>query len=230
MSEKFEAETPRGCGRGEELVAYLYGETTKEEAALFRRHLGACTACREELAAFGVVRGSVGAWRAEALGTVPTLNIEEALAPRRRSARAALGEFFSLSPLWLRAAAFAAMLAFCALLALTLARAGTSEKIVEKRVEVPVQVGYTEEQVNAIVVKKVEEARAQLIAETKQQTDERRPEEIVNVNDGRKSVPQAPNPNAARRRRAPRGTSNRDDPMLAEDNLPRLSDLLSGSY
>src|SRR5215207_1478965 len=125
------ATTPRGCGRGEELVAYLYGEATKEEAGLFRGHLEACAVCREELATLGGVRAGLGAWRAEALGTFPSLNIEEALAPtarvlpaasRQRSARAALREFFSLSPLWLRAGACAATLAVCALVALTLAR------------------------------------------------------------------------------------------------------------
>lgn len=252
MSKKMDAEalTPRGCERGEELVAYLYGEATKEEAGLFRRHLEACAVCREELVALGGVRAGLGAWRAEALGTVPSLNIEEALAPstvlpaasRKRSARAALREFFSLSPLWLRAGAFAATLAVCTLAALTLARAevrwgsdglafraGAAETVVKERVEVPVQSGYTDEQLNAIVALKVAEARAQFIAETKVRPDEQNAEQIVNVV-GKGSQP-APNPNAARRsRRGPRRTSNGDDALLAEENLPRLSDLLSGSY
>lgn len=252
MSKKTDAEatTPRGCERGEELVAYLYGETTKEEAGLFRSHLEACAVCREELAAFGGVRVDFGAWRAEALGSVPSLNIEEALAPaatvltdapRKRSARAALREFFSLSPLWLRAGAFAATLAVCALAALTLARAevrwgsdglafraGAAERIIKERVEVPVQSGYTDEQVNALVAQKVAEAKAQLVAETKGQTAERQPEEFVDVVG--KSSPPSPNPNAQRRKRGPRRTPNADDSLLAEESLPRLSDLLSGSY
>ena len=33
------ATTTRGCERGGELVTYLYGEASKEEAGLFRRHL-----------------------------------------------------------------------------------------------------------------------------------------------------------------------------------------------
>ncbi|HEX8292000.1 MAG TPA: zf-HC2 domain-containing protein, partial [Pyrinomonadaceae bacterium] len=83
MSEKTDAgaATPRGCGRGEELVAYLYGEATKGEAGLFREHLEACAVCRGELAAFGGVREGLAAWRAEALGSVPTFNIGEVLAP-----------------------------------------------------------------------------------------------------------------------------------------------------
>ncbi|HEX8116690.1 MAG TPA: zf-HC2 domain-containing protein [Pyrinomonadaceae bacterium] len=239
MNEKKQATTHGVCERGEELVAYLYGEATKEEAGLFRNHLEACAVCREELAALGGVREGLAAWRAEALGTVPSLNIEEALAPaapvltdapRKRSARAALREFFSLSPLWLRAGAFAAVLAFCALLVLTLARSGGPEKVVEKRVEVPVQSGYTEEQVNAVVARKVAEARAQLAAEMKEREDDRRPEQVVNFTARDKTPQPAPTRNAARRTRPSKRSSNGDDNLLADDNLPRLSDLLSGSY
>ncbi len=81
---------------------------------------------------------------------------------------------------------------------------------------------------NAIVALKVSEAKAQFIAETKVRPDERNPEQIVKVV-GKGPQP-APNPNAARRRRGPRRTSNGDDSLLAEESLPRLSDLLSGSY
>lgn len=243
---------PRGCERGSELVTYLYGEATREEAGRFRRHLEACAACREELATLGGVRAGLAAWRTEALGTVPPLNIAEALAPStrvltsapvRRSARAALREFFSLSPLWLRAGAFAATLAVCALLALTLARAevrwgadglafraGVTEKIVMELVPAPTQAVYTEEQVNAIAAQRVAEAKTQLVAEMKEEAEQLRSEQIVNVNAAVKSSPQASSPNATRRKRAPRRPTGRADSLLAEDNLPRLSDLLSGSY
>ena len=253
MSEKRDAKAPppRGCERGEELVTYLYGEATKDEAALFQRHLDACAACREELTVLGGAREAIGVWRAEALGTVPSLNIEEALAPataprqaaRRRSAREALREFFSLSPLWLRAGAFAATLAVCALAALTFVRAevrwgadgfafrtGVTERVVKERIEVPVQRGYTEEQVNAIVAQKVADAKAQLIAEAQERTGEERPEQIVNVKVGGKSPQPASSQNATRRKRVARPSPSGDDSLLAEDNLPRLSDLLSGSY
>src|SRR5687767_885256 len=123
------AVTPRGCERAEEFVTYFYGEATPEEAGVFRRHLEACAVCRDELAALGGVREAFGVWRAEALRSLPSLDLREALAPavnygqpteRKRSAAAALREFFSLAPLWLRAGAFAATLALCALSALTL--------------------------------------------------------------------------------------------------------------
>jgi hypothetical protein len=168
----------RGCERAqEELVAYLYGEATPEEAKAFRTHLNACAVCREELAAFGAVREAVGVWRAEALSTVPSLDMGEELSPaasarpapeqtpeRRRSAVAALREFFSLSPLWLRAGALASVLVVCALAALTFARTevrwdsngfafrtGVQEHVVQVPVQAPAKAGYTEEQLNAAV-------------------------------------------------------------------------------
>src|SRR5829696_4322569 len=91
------AAAPRGCERAEEFVTYLYGEATPDESKAFRQHLEACAVCREELSTLGGVRESFGAWRAEALGSVPSLNISEALRPatvrplhteRRRSASA----------------------------------------------------------------------------------------------------------------------------------------------
>jgi anti-sigma factor RsiW len=119
------------CGRGEQLVGYLYGEATQTERAGFEQHLSQCAACRDELTAFSQVRESVGEWRAELLthapGAVasdsitatappPTLNVE----PARRSAWDALRAFFALSPAWLRFGSVAAMLLVCALAALAL--------------------------------------------------------------------------------------------------------------
>lgn len=169
-------EGARGCGRGEELVAYLYGEAKPEEAKRFRQHLTSCAACSEELAAFGGVREAVAEWRAEALASVPSINIERAFAPaafvsaqtaRKRSALAALREFFSLSPLWLQAATVAAALILCAFTALTVARSEVRwgsdgialrtvrEQVIEKTVPVTVQTGYTKEQVDAMVAEGV---------------------------------------------------------------------------
>jgi anti-sigma factor RsiW len=117
------------CGRGEQLVAYLYGEATQPERAGFEQHLPQCAACRDELAAFTQVRESVGEWRAELLTRAPgvlaadaspaaaparTFNAE----PARRSAWGALREFFALSPAWLRFGSVAAALVVCALAAL----------------------------------------------------------------------------------------------------------------
>lgn len=186
MNEKSNATSPtnganpRGCERTQDFVTYLYGEATPGESKAFRQHLANCAVCRDELAAFGGVRAAVGEWRAEALSTVPSFDISEALTPvagsrrapeRKRSASAALREFFSLSPLWLQAGALAAALVVCALAVLTFARTevrwdsnglafrtGVNERIVEKEkiIQAPGQTGYTQEQVNALVKENVD--------------------------------------------------------------------------
>jgi hypothetical protein len=244
-----ESAEPRGCGRSEELVAYLYGESTPVRVELFRRHLDACAACREELAAFGGVREGLGEWRAEVLASLPSLDIHEAFTnvtpprpERKRSAAAALREFFTLSPLWLRAAVPAALLAVCALAALTLARTevswdadglafrtGAPAKVVtehvSEKVQEPARGVYTEEQVAAVVAERLKEAKAEWqAAQTREQ--------VVNASaetQPKRKVEQrvASKPNVARQRNAaPRGVG-RDEETA---DLPRLSDLLNGSY
>lgn len=246
--------TPRGCGRAEEFITYLYGEATPDESRAFRLHLEACAVCREELAALGGVRQAFGAWRADALGSVPSLDLGEALRPafvrphaaeRKRSASAALREFFSLAPMWLRAGAFAATLAVCALTALTLARAevkwnadglafrtGVTGRVVSEQVPThpaavptaPAPQGYTEEQVEAIVARRIAEAEAQL---KKQQA----PQVVIASDVTNKTQPAAGAQPSRQRKRTTRPGTRRDESLLAgEDNLPRLTDLLDGSY
>ncbi|HZH91473.1 MAG TPA: hypothetical protein VEX70_12750 [Pyrinomonadaceae bacterium] len=126
------------CERAGELVSYFYGEATRVERESFDAHLARCVACREELAAFAEVREAVGHWRAEILNHAATPSFAGTFAPslagafapetRRetasvravpeRSARAALRQFFALSPVWLRAGMAAAAVVVCALLAL----------------------------------------------------------------------------------------------------------------
>jgi len=124
-----EIQETNDCGRAEGLVGYLYGEATATERAGFESHLAACAGCRNELTAFRQVRTSVGEWRAELLQHAPALALSEVTGqtmhaparhatPPKRSARAALREFFALSPAWLRLASAAAVLLLCALAAL----------------------------------------------------------------------------------------------------------------
>ncbi len=262
MNEKTKAagldnttEHARGCSRAEDLVAYLYGEAAPAEAEGFRRHLHDCAVCREELTAFGAVREAVGAWRAEALSVPPSLELHEAFAPaaqtrptppRERSALAALREFFSLSPLWLKAGACAATLAVCALAALTLARAevrwdddGLAVRTLvfaerptvnpsARRVEAPAPEGYTEGQLEEIVKQRLEAARAEWESKQAQPTTE-------DVNESRpKSQPQlqtaSGSPPPRRKRIAPRAPRRDRQNFEDEDTLPRLSDLLSDAY
>lgn len=263
MNEKTKAEgflyeattRARGCDRAEELVTYLYGETAPAEAQEFRRHLDACAVCREELTAFGAVREAVGEWRAEALSVPPSLELHGAFAratpartpaPRERSALAALREFFSLSPLWLKAGACAAALAVCALVALTLARSevrwdanglafrtgvraeSASAKPAERKVEAPAPNGYTREQVEEVVKQRLEVARAEW------ETNQRQQQPFEEVKDTQPKAPTqlqaASGPTPRRKRVTPRAPRRDSQNFEDEDSLPRLSDLLGDAY
>ena len=269
----------RGCGRGEELIAYLYGESAHAESADFRRHLTNCAACVEELAAFGGVREGLGEWREEVMSSIPALNVAERVAPvaaavsvaktetrtpevaravevnrtqpRKRSASAALREFFSLSPLWLRAATAAAAVVFCALAALTLARAevrwdsnglafntGGKERIVEKLIPSPAPNGFTQEQVDAMIRQNVE--REVAAAQDRWKAEDVDRANLVNEGGERRVSPSrnAGGTTAVKSqqgsRRSTRGGSNNQ--LLAEENgdvfypneesVPRLTDIL----
>jgi anti-sigma factor RsiW len=249
-----DATRARQCDRAEDLVAYLYGEATPAESASFSRHLDACVLCRDELDAFSNVRELVGAQRADALGAAPSLNMDELLAPviiaappapaRARSAVAALRECFALSPLWLRAGVVAATILVCALAALTVARAeirwdangiafhaGVRERVIEKRVETPAPDSFTTEQVEALVAERVKVERAAWLQELQRsgetvpvtaRTSEKKPAPRVEADGGARRQPQ--------RKRAAPGASRRNEQLLEEDDLPGLSDLLSGVY
>ncbi len=125
------SQSPAMCDRAEDLITYLYGEANEAEALRFGQHLSACATCCKELAAFGNMREAIGEWRAEALSITPSLAFARGAAPasadgdsspRRKSAVAAVCEFFSLSPWWLRTGAVAAALVVCALSAFVFAR------------------------------------------------------------------------------------------------------------
>lgn len=146
------------CARAEDMVTYLYGEATRDESKDFEQHMQHCSLCRSELATFGDVREAMGEWRQQALGslTSPTVEADAArhFAPlvaniQRRSALAALREFFTLSPTWMRAATAVAILVFCALAAIAVAyfvqqpqtvvtqtqdKSGYSQKEVEEKI------------------------------------------------------------------------------------------------
>lgn len=241
----------RGCDRAEQLVAHLYGEATHEEQASFTQHLRGCAACRDELAAFRGVREIVAAERIPALAAAPALDVDKlialrasevnapsvlpAAAPRGHSAVAAFREFFALAPLWLRAGAVACAAVFCALVVLTLARGEVSERVVEKRVEVPVATGFTREQVDALVAERLKEERAAMNREP--QPARETTVTAATANDAaavrKKSAPRvlvAGDAQRSRQRvRNPQGNTRRGG-QLAEDDLPRLSDLLGGAY
>src|SRR5712692_283018 len=124
------------CHRSEDLVTYLYNEASAAEAQDFANHVEKCEACRAEFAVFSEVRQSILLWRNEALGSAfspapqaaPVLT--EATKDSRQFVRherklpalAALREFFSVSPFWLRGATAVAALLLCMLAVLTVSR------------------------------------------------------------------------------------------------------------
>ena len=109
-----------GCERASDLIAFIYNEADEQEAQEFQLHLRECGICREEAASFGVVRESIHTWRDEALaGFVSTPVTTQT---NRKSALAALRQFFDLSPLWLKGATAFALLTFCFLVGVVIFR------------------------------------------------------------------------------------------------------------
>ena len=106
------------CERASDLIAFLYGEADDPEARDFQLHLQQCNSCREEVASLGVVRESITAWRDEALaGFVST-----SATTQKKSALAALRQFFDLSPMWLKGATAFAAVTFCVLVGFVIFR------------------------------------------------------------------------------------------------------------
>ncbi|HET9712960.1 MAG TPA: zf-HC2 domain-containing protein [Pyrinomonadaceae bacterium] len=115
------------CERASDLIAFVYNETNESETRDFELHLRECRACREEVASFGVVRESITAWRDEALSGFVSTPLPAT--PGRKSAIAALRQFFDLSPLWLKGATALAILAFCALVVLVTTAPNRTERV-----------------------------------------------------------------------------------------------------
>ena len=132
------------CERAPDLIAFLYNETDERETRDFKLHLKACDECRAEAAAFGVVRESITTWRDEALaGFVATPVTTQ---PVRKSALAALRQFFDLSPLWLKGATALAAIALCVLTGLALINQRNDAPVVQNQ-----DVTYTAQDVDRIV-------------------------------------------------------------------------------
>ena len=134
------------CERAEDLMAFLYDEASADEARSFQLHLQECSRCRDEVASFGTLRGSITAWRDEALSAFVSSPVVRK--PESKSALAALRQFFDLSPLWLKGATALAAVTFCVLVALVITKTG-SDRIAERNVNPGIV--YTEQDVNRIV-------------------------------------------------------------------------------
>jgi anti-sigma factor RsiW len=154
------------CHRAEDLVSYLYGEAGPTDAVDFRNHLQQCDACRSEFASFNQLHNSIQVWRDEALGAsfnpvavaVPASDATQFVRHERKlSAFAALREFFTVSPLWLRGATALATLLLCVLAVMMVVRVSRKPDAIA-RTDNPVR-QYTEQEFRAEVKKAVEEEK-----------------------------------------------------------------------
>jgi hypothetical protein len=156
------------CSYSEALVSYLYGEISPVESRDFEKHMGACGICQSEFAEFTQVRDSISEWRERVFNPEGEIIIAEtprlvpfgavAQRPRYYSARAAIREFFALSPLWLRGAIAFGVVAFFALAAFSILRVSRPETVV---VEKPVAVMPSQQEIDTLVLNSTEKIRAQ---------------------------------------------------------------------
>jgi hypothetical protein len=204
------------CHRAEDLVSYLYGEASASDALDFRNHLQECDACRSEFGVFHQVHDSIQLWRTEALGASfdPVAIIEPAIETpplvhhdRKLSALAALREFFTVAPLWLRGAT-----AFAALLLLVLGVLMFT-RLPQKSAEVVTNKGekiYSRQELRDEIKKAVDQTRIELTAQQNSaspgtQEEPQKPKKQIQV-----AVNQ---PKAVR----PRGLNRQEREQLAAD-------------
>ncbi len=160
-SDRNEVTNTSLCGRGNDLVSFLYGEANDNEAREFERHLQECSGCKSEVASFGQLRSSIGDWKEEALSVFVSPHVTTPI--RTKSAVAALREFFDLSPLWMKGAVGFAMVLLCVMLGLMVFRS-SGEK---NSVDIAERGKFTQNQVDQMVKKALEDQAAQVVA-TKQ--------------------------------------------------------------
>ncbi len=165
------------CHRAEDLVSYLYGETSETDTFDFANHLQQCDACRSEFAVFNQVHDSIQLWRDEALGA--SFNPAHVASPvaidstqfvrheRKLSALAALREFFSVSPLWLRSATAFAALLLCVLGVMMIARMSRQPVGIAKIVD---EKKYTQQELDTAVNSAVNRAQVELTARQNEST------------------------------------------------------------
>ena len=162
------------CHRSEDLVTYLYNEASAAEAQDFAHHVETCEACRAEFAVFSQVHESISLWRNEALGAAfsPAPQAAQVLAEattdppqfvrheRKLPALAALREFFSVSPLWLRGATAFAALLLCVLAVLAVSR--LSQRPGQVATTIDPQLKYSQQDLDKAVQKGIDEKVAKL--------------------------------------------------------------------
>jgi len=228
------------CHRAEDLVTCLYGEASEAEAKDFAVHLQQCDSCRSEFGVFQQVHDSMLLWRNEALGSafnpavVPVDSTVES-APfvqheRKLTAVDAVREFFSVAPLWLRAATAFAALLLCALCLLTVSRLWDRPVQFAKREPTKVtdpntEPKYSQQDVDRAVQAKVDEiARLNNPKPSPKINDATTPRRSADIGDRNQTAVNLDQPKTPRRR----GLNRQEREQLAKDLrlIPRDEDEL----
>lgn len=180
------------CKHATDLIAFIYNEVDEREAQEFKLHLRECATCRDEAASFGIVRESITTWRDEALAGFVSMPVTTTT--NRKSAFAALRQFFDLSPLWLKGATAIAVLTFCVLLGIVFFKGNDAP--VQLTTQNPNAI-YTEQDVD----RKVKEALARQQETTKQSIETAaEKEQVVKYQKPKSSQPASTNQFAKSRR------------------------------
>lgn len=174
INEKNRFNAPNDCGRKEDLVAYLYDETSVNERASFERHLDDCGACRNDLTAFGRVHDDLSAWQ---VGFAPRAEI---VLPRSRLG--VLRELLGMFPVWVRGAALTG--AAAAMLLVVLSIAGT--RISLKNGDFAVNFGRTENSATgapAVSSEEIERMVQNAMASEREKMEQRYGAQLANFKD-----------------------------------------------
>lgn len=208
------------CEREPELISFIYNEASESETRDFELHLKECARCRAEIASFGLVRQSITEWRDEALAGFVATPLPAAI--EKRSAIAALRQFFDLSPLWLKGATAFAAVTFCVLVVLALT--SRTEQSVVKIDPVKPEAMYSQAEVDRIVKEAL--ARSESV-ETPIETpiEEKKPVSIATATKPRRVVVKQNTDVKSRRplTRAEREQLAADLRLLSIDDEPGLS-------
>jgi len=148
-----------GCGRENDLVAFLYGELRDIEKASFDSHRNTCRLCQAQTIEFKSIRDSIVAWRDESLGRASVTASERlaVTAQRRVSGLAALRAFFDLAPLWMKGAVGFAAIMLCLLSVLAVARLRNAPPTIASSPNAP---GYSQQELNALIERRVQDELA----------------------------------------------------------------------
>lgn len=210
------------CDRGNDLVAFLYGEVGEREAHDFENHLRICAACQAELSSFKQIRSSIIEWRDESLGSFSTAVASAAtgnspVGVKKPSALAAIREFFNLSPMWLKGAVTFASVLFCITASLAVAHLFNEPQMPVASIN---SGRYSEEEVDQRVRAAVELKEQQLKELEAQKQNAPDPQPVAQDN----SRPQRRN-NRFQTKAAPESTNAQTVPLTRAEREQLAADL-----